>query len=134
MVISELARQCGLSAHAIRFYERTGIVPPVVARGTVRRYKRHDLDVMQWIARARGVGLSLRDIAGTIAPDPRGRFARYEAGATLVRRVLALRARETELMRALSAVSALRVATEGELRQTATSIDGLVVAVSDTQP
>ena len=62
LTISEVARQVGLKASAIRYYEQLGILPPADRISGQRRYDRtvlYRLAVVQW---ARQSGFSLEEI------------------------------------------------------------------------
>jgi MerR family transcriptional regulator, copper efflux regulator len=62
MRISEVARQSGLSAKTIRYYEEIGLVEPA-ARG-MNGYREYDgpaLGHLQFLARARDVGFNLEE-------------------------------------------------------------------------
>jgi DNA-binding transcriptional MerR regulator len=52
--IAEVARQTGLSAHTLRYYERAGLIAPVNrAPGGQRRYAAADLDWIRFLLRLR---------------------------------------------------------------------------------
>lgn len=59
--ISDLAREFGVTARTLRFYENEGILQPNW-RGTTRIYSRGDRARLAWILRGRAVGFSLADI------------------------------------------------------------------------
>ena len=59
MQISELARQAGLRASAIRFYERIGLLPPARRVSGQRRYDHGVLSRLAVIERARQSGFTL---------------------------------------------------------------------------
>lgn len=65
--IGEAARRVGVSAAALRLYEREGLLPkaPRSAAG-YRRYSPEDLLRARWIRRARRAGLSIREIAAAL--------------------------------------------------------------------
>jgi DNA-binding transcriptional MerR regulator len=65
--IGELARRCGVSRDAVRFYERERLLPR--ARRTASGYRAYgpeDEERLRFIRRAQGVGLMLEDIAELI--------------------------------------------------------------------
>ncbi|HXG41110.1 MAG TPA: MerR family transcriptional regulator [Dehalococcoidia bacterium] len=63
MVIGELARRAGVSARTVRFYEALGLLPaPARSEGGYRLYGEEDLRRLQFVRRARELGLSLREI------------------------------------------------------------------------
>jgi len=65
--IGELARRCGVSRDAVRFYERERLMPR--ARRTASGYRVYgpeDVERLQFIRRAQSVGLTLEDITELI--------------------------------------------------------------------
>ncbi len=68
MQIKDLARQTGVSAKTIRYYESVGVMPPP-RRGenNYRQYDAADVERLRFIASARGLGIALKDIAEILA-------------------------------------------------------------------
>jgi MerR family transcriptional regulator, redox-sensitive transcriptional activator SoxR len=62
LLISEVARQIGLRASAIRYYEQIGILPPAQRRGGQRRYDATVLYRLAVVQRARQMGFTLEEI------------------------------------------------------------------------
>lgn len=65
--IGELARRCGVSRDAVRFYERERLMPR--ARRTAAGYRVYgpeDEERLRFIRRAQGVGLTLEDVTELI--------------------------------------------------------------------
>jgi MerR family transcriptional regulator, copper efflux regulator len=63
MKIGEFARRAGVTASAIRFYEKRGLMP--VSRRQAngyRSYRTEDLRVIELIGQARELGFSLQDV------------------------------------------------------------------------
>jgi DNA-binding transcriptional MerR regulator len=61
--IGDLAHQCGLSTHALRFYEAQGILQP--ARRAANGHRRYGIADVQWVAfvlRLKETGMPLADI------------------------------------------------------------------------
>jgi DNA-binding transcriptional MerR regulator len=72
--IGELARRAGVTAKAIRFYERKRILPP--AKRAVNRYRVYGddaVEVLRFIKQAAGLGLTLAEIKDIIAIRQGGR-------------------------------------------------------------
>jgi len=72
--IGELAHRAGVTAKAIRFYERKGILP--TARRAANRYRVYGedvADVLCFIKQASGLGLTLAEIKDIIAIRQGGR-------------------------------------------------------------
>ncbi len=69
----QLAKQLGISAEAIRFYENQGLVNPKRANNGYRMYDDHCVETLAFILHAKEVGLALSDIQDLlsiqIAPD-----------------------------------------------------------------
>lgn len=64
MRIGELARELGVSAHAVRFYEKAGWLPkPSRGENGYRRYKRADLDHLRLLVDLRRMDLPLDSAA-----------------------------------------------------------------------
>lgn len=61
--ISHAAEQTGFAASALRFYEDAGLVVPARTASGYRAYSDDDLDRLAFVARAKGFGLSLDEIA-----------------------------------------------------------------------
>ncbi len=62
LTISEVARQVGLQASAIRYYERIGLLPPALRMSGQRRYDPTALYRLAIIQRARQLGFTLDEI------------------------------------------------------------------------
>ena len=67
--IGALADLTGVTPEAIRFYEREGIMPAPVRRGTgrYRRYGSVDVERLRFVRRARDLDFSLEDIRELMA-------------------------------------------------------------------
>ena len=62
--ISELAARTGLSPPTLRYYERIGVLPPPDrTEGGYRVYGDRTVDLLQFITRAKALGLSLEETA-----------------------------------------------------------------------
>lgn len=58
--IAEVAARTGLSADTLRFYERSGLPPPIArSAGGQRRYTRRDLERIDFLLRLRDTGMAL---------------------------------------------------------------------------
>lgn len=64
MVIHELAKQAGILATTIRYYESIGLMPkPERSANNYRQYTSADVERLRLIGGARGLGFPLGDIA-----------------------------------------------------------------------
>ena len=71
--IGELAARAGVSVPTLRFYESRGLIASTRTSGNQRRYPRHVLRRLAFVAAARRVGLSLEEVARQLATLPEGR-------------------------------------------------------------
>ena len=62
LTISEVARRAGLRPSAIRYYERSRVLPPALRKSGQRRYDENVLFRLAVINRARQAGFSLGEI------------------------------------------------------------------------
>lgn len=61
--IAEAAEVTGLTAHTLRYYERTGLLEPVSRNGSGhRRYREADLEQITFLTRLRATGMPIRDV------------------------------------------------------------------------
>jgi DNA-binding transcriptional MerR regulator len=59
--ISEVADSVGLSTHALRYYERAGLIDPIDrAESGHRRFSDEDLDWIMFVTRLRATGMPIR--------------------------------------------------------------------------
>jgi DNA-binding transcriptional MerR regulator len=95
--IAEVARQSGLPASALRYYEERGLIASIGRRGLRRLYGPGILERLALIALGRRAGFSLAEIAAMFAPDGKLRLrrdrlaARAETLDRTIRRLAALR-------------------------------------------
>jgi DNA-binding transcriptional MerR regulator len=63
LTIADAARVSGLSAHALRYYERAGLLDPVDRNeGGHRRYREEDLDLIRFLSKLRTTGMPIREV------------------------------------------------------------------------
>lgn len=78
--VSELAERAGVTPSTVRFYERAGLLSP--ARRAANGYRVFDesaLAELAFVSRAKGIGMSLEDIAGLVAAWPAGECRSLQA-------------------------------------------------------
>ena len=64
MQIGEAAAQSGVSAKMIRYYEEIGLIPPSARQPQgYRKYDERDVNRLRFVARARDLGFSIKEIA-----------------------------------------------------------------------
>lgn len=72
--IGELARRAGVTAKAIRFYERKGILPPARrAANSYRLYGEDAADLLRFVKQATGLGLTLAEVKDVLVIRQGGR-------------------------------------------------------------
>jgi Cu(I)-responsive transcriptional regulator len=65
--IGEAAKETGVPAKTIRYYESIGLLPPPArARNNYRFYGPPDIATLRFIQRARALGFTLKDVAGLL--------------------------------------------------------------------
>lgn len=74
MRISELARRTGVSVHALRHYERLGLLRPARTPGGYRDYAEPARREVVFIAMSRRIGFSLKAIAERLPAYRSGRL------------------------------------------------------------
>ena len=63
LTIADAAQVSGLSAHALRYYERAGLLDPVDRNeGGHRRYREEDLDLIRFLSKLRTTGIPIREV------------------------------------------------------------------------
>ena len=75
MQISELAQRTGVSVHALRHYERLGLLQPARRASGYREYTEAQRREVIFIAMSRKVGLSLKAIAEHLPAYRAGRLS-----------------------------------------------------------
>ena len=79
--ITEVARQSGVPASTLRFYEQKGLIASVGRRGLRRVFAGNVLERLALINLGSASGLSLDEIAGMFAPDGKPRIDRQKLAA-----------------------------------------------------
>jgi len=105
--IGQLARTASIGVNAIRFYERSGLLPTPRRRPSgYRVYGSQDVDRLGFIRRAQSFGFTLEEIALLLrSRNERGGVAATKALAE--QKLAALEAKATDLLRLKSDLKAL---------------------------
>jgi DNA-binding transcriptional MerR regulator len=105
LTIADAARASGLSAHALRYYERAGLLDPIDRDASGhRRYSDEDLERIRFLTKLRATGMPIRDVRryAQLLREGEGneaeRLALLEAHRTAVVAVLEETARNLELI------------------------------------
>lgn len=73
MTVGQIATRAGVSVAALRYYEQRGLIASTRTAGNQRRYPRHVLRRLAFIAAAQRVGLVLEEIAAALDTLPADR-------------------------------------------------------------
>lgn len=110
MRISELSLRTGVSAHALRHYDRLGLIAPARRPGGYRDYDERAARDVAFVAAGRRLGFSLKTLAEALPAFRAGRLT-PELG------IDALRQRIAEIDREIAEAQALRGRLLGHLRR-----------------
>lgn len=105
--ITDLAREFGVTARTLRFYEDEGLIHPE-RRGATRLYSRADRARLAWILRGRAVGFSLADIRELLDMYAPGEARKAQLAATLGKcrdRIAALEAQRAAIDETITELS-----------------------------
>ena len=101
MQISELAKRTGVSVHALRHYEKLGLLQPARRSSGYREYTEAMRREVVFIAMSRQIGFSLQDIAAQLPAYRSGRL-------TVEQMVGAMRTRVADIDAQISGLRAQR--------------------------
>ncbi|MGH7539420.1 MAG: heavy metal-responsive transcriptional regulator [Gemmatimonadota bacterium] len=98
MLIGDLAARSGVSRHTIRFYEREGVLPePARTPSGYRRYGPAAVERLEFIGKAKALGLRLEDIREVVEISSGGRAPCEHVRRAIVARLEEVDARLAEL-------------------------------------
>jgi len=113
--ISQVAERTGFPASTLRFYEQAGLVRPARTSNGYRSYNERHLELLTFIGRAKGFGLSLQEITELLALLDDDRCAPVQGR---LRELI-----DTKVADAHERIAEL-VAFTGELRGVAAALEG----------
>ena len=108
--VAELAESAGVPASTVRYYERIGLLSPARRAGNGYRVFDHSsLDVLAFIGRAKGIGMSLEEIAEllTLWPDTECRDLQARLSGYLAERIDQVGTQRSELDALLAQLGAV---------------------------
>jgi len=97
MQISELAAQTGVSVHALRHYEKLGMLQPARRASGYREYTEAMRREVVFIAMSRAIGFSLKAIAAQLPAYRSGRLSSQDMVDAMLQRVEDIDAQITQL-------------------------------------
>lgn len=113
MRIGEVARQTGLEASAIRFYEDDGIVPePRRTEAGYRDYDENDMDLLHFVRRLRALELPLDAIRQIVSLRREGRAPCVQVRGALEREAASIDRRIQELIQLRAELTTLGEAAD----------------------
>jgi MerR family redox-sensitive transcriptional activator SoxR len=124
LTIGEVAREAGVAATTLRYYEQIGLVPAPARRGGQRRYDRSVLTRLELIGLCKTAGFALEEIQLLFADDAPGRPAS---------RALA-EAKLAEIDAQVAALARARTVIEWGMRCTCPSIDDCTCGIHSAIP
>jgi DNA-binding transcriptional MerR regulator len=91
MKIGQLAATCGISAEALRYYEKIGLLRPAArAANGYRSYGEADVAIVRFIRSAQSMGFTLAEIASTLPRIAEGNLTREDVERQLLGKMAAL--------------------------------------------
>ncbi|OBF54698.1 MerR family transcriptional regulator [Mycobacterium sp. E3251] len=124
LTIGEVARQAGVAATTLRYYEQIGLVPPPGRLGGQRRYDDSVLARLEVIRLCKSAGFALEEIQLLFADDAPGRPAS---------RALA-EAKLAEIDAQMESLAQARAVIEWGMRCTCPSIDACTCGIHTALP
>ena len=124
LTIGEVARQAGVAATTLRYYEQIGLVPPPGRLGGQRRYDDSVLARLEVIRLCKSAGFALEEIQLLFADDAPGRPAS---------RALA-EAKLAEIDAQMESLAQARAVIEWGMRCTCPSIDSCTCGIHTALP
>ena len=125
MNVSQAARQSGLPAKTIRYYEEVGLVHPRRAANGYRDYSADDVHGLAFLRRARGLGFSIEDCRQLMALyNDKGR-ASQDVREIAVAHVAAIDAKIAELQSMRRTLDTLVRACHGDHRPDCPILDDI---------
>jgi DNA-binding transcriptional MerR regulator len=101
MLINEIAKITGVSAHTIRFYEKSGLIEgkrdESIKSNNYFHYDEETIEKLEFISDAKSVGFTIREIGQLIDAWYNNRFSKEEKLSILDEKLLSLEQKLTEI-------------------------------------
>ena len=124
--IGQAAAAAGVSAKTLRHYERIGLLPaPARTASGYRQYSAHELSVLRFVRRARGLGFSLDQIGALVGLWRDPQRASREVRALALQHIEELEQQIVERVAMKQALESLAAACHGDDGPHCAIIDGL---------
>jgi MerR family copper efflux transcriptional regulator len=124
--IGAAARRSGITVKMIRYYEAIGLIAPADrSAGNYRTYDRRDINRLEFIKRARGLGFSLEEIRQLLALWGDGGRASAEVKALVTSHIAELDGRIAALKSMRRTLANLAERCDGDERPDCPIIDDL---------
>lgn len=135
MTIGAAARLSGVSAKMIRWYEETGLLPPVArSESGYRHYGPADLHTLRFVRRARDLGFSVEAIADLLALWRDRARPSAAVKAIALEQIADLRRRIGELEGMARTLETLAETCCGDARPDCPILDDLAAAAGSPSP
>ena len=101
MLINEIAKITGISAHTIRFYEKSGLIEgkrdESITSNNYFHYDEETIEKLEFISEAKSVGFTIREIGQLIDAWYNNRFSKEEKLSILDEKLLSLEQKMKEI-------------------------------------
>ena len=129
MNIGAAARQSGVSAKTIRYYESVGLIAPADrTAGGYRVYDRRDVETLRFVQRARSLGFSVEEVGSLLALWQDRQRSSAEVKALARRRVAEIDRKIAELTEMRATLTHLMERCHGDERPDCPILTGLAGA------
>ncbi|WP_299617114.1 Cu(I)-responsive transcriptional regulator [Pelagibius sp.] len=126
MNIGAAARQSGVSAKTIRYYESVGLIAPADrSAGGYRVYDRRDVETLRFVQRARSLGFSVEEVGSLLALWQDRQRSSAEVKALARRRVEEIDRKIAELTEMRATLTHLMERCHGDERPDCPILTGL---------
>jgi MerR family Zn(II)-responsive transcriptional regulator of zntA len=112
MLINEIAKITGISAHTIRFYEKSGLIEgkrdESIKSNNYFQYDEETIEKLEFITDAKSVGFTIREIGELIDAWYKNKFSKEEKLNILDEKLLSLKQKLKEIKTMKKQISAFK--------------------------